>query len=122
MEEQSDRYTGSSPVPLGTCPNCSQRLERNQINYLRWFSCPCCGVKLAVSRAHRKFPNVFAVVVLAAAVVYSFTVRDIMLYLALLAPVTTLMVFLIYRMLPMPRLRVYTHDPDEEVQTLGLTK
>lgn len=122
MEEQSDAYKRSSPVPLGTCPNCFQSLERNQINYFRWFSCPCCGVKLAVSRAHRKFPNVVAVLILAAAVVYSFTVRDVMLYLVLLTPATMVMVFLIYRMLPMPRLRVCTHDPDEEVQTLGLNK
>lgn len=122
MQERSDADELSSQNPRGTCPKCCHRLERNQINYFRWFACPCCGSKLVCSTAHRKFPKIFGICAVAATIIYSAEVTDVMAFVDLIIPLALVCLLVIYRVIPLPQLTVCTQDPDEQVQTLGLTK
>ena len=122
MQERSDVDEGWTEVPRGACPRCLQRLERSQINFLGWFKCPCCETRLVCSTAHRKFPKLFGICALAAVIISSVEVRDIMAIADVVVALAFVGLFLIYKVIPLPKLTVCLHDPDEEVQTLGLTK
>jgi hypothetical protein len=60
--------------------------------------------------------------VLAAVIIYSFKVKDIMGVADVVLFAALVVLYLGYRVLPAPRLTICEHDPDEEVQTLGLNK